>query len=371
MIPAFVRNLWFSLVPRVPSAAVSLAGENVTSRHISTTGPDMFAEAHIQNTWDASSAGYSRPQVPPPTPASSSSLPPSPLQPPPAPASFGEDFDIGHHLSQHKLLALNQLQLANPHPLDASIAFSEKDHVYTFQGRRVQHSVTEVVGSLCESFDPTYAVELMKKSRNWPRPDYSSRDGTPWTDEQILQFWDGIGTYARNRGTWMHYNIERYFNGCTPATDSPEISQFFNFHRDVMAAAGIQPWRTEWRICDPSRSLAGSVDFVGRLPDGTFCIVDWKRSKKVSLSKGKFGKNMRAPLEHLDDSDSQKYFLQLNVYRHILQTLYDVPISRMMLGVFHPTLPAYQAVEVPLMDREVRILLDFACGPSSQPKPHP
>jgi hypothetical protein len=264
---------------------------------------------------------------------------------------------------------LNQLQLANPHPLDDSITFNEKDHVYTFRGQRVQHSVTEVVGSLCESFDATYAVDLMKKSRNWPRPDYSSRDGTPWTDEQIRQFWEGMGTYARNRGTWMHYNIERYFNGYAPATDSPEISQFFSFHREVMAAAGIQPWRTEWRICDPRRSLAGSVDFVGRLPDGTFCIVDWKRSKKVkvstssSTSKGKFDKSMQAPLQHLDDSETQKYFLQLNVYRHILQTLYGVPVSRMMLGVFHPTLPAYQAVEVPLMDREVQLLLDFACGP--------
>ncbi len=35
------------------------------------------------------------------------------------------------------------------------------------------------------------------------------------------------------------------------------------------------------RIAAPEEQLAGCVDFVGKLPDGTFTIMDWKTSKAL------------------------------------------------------------------------------------------
>lgn len=43
-----------------------------------------------------------------------------------------------------------------------------------------------------------------------------------------------------------------------------------------------------------SSGIGGSVDFVGGLADGTFCLMDWKRAKnladKGSKSFGRRGK---------------------------------------------------------------------------------
>lgn len=47
---------------------------------------------------------------------------------------------------------------------------------------------------------------IIMNTDKWP-------NGDVMTPEQIKKKWEGYGNYARNQGTWMHYNIERYFNG--------------------------------------------------------------------------------------------------------------------------------------------------------------
>ncbi len=63
-----------------------------------------------------------------------------------------------------------------------------------------------------------------------------------------------------------------------------QLEQFEKFYQEVMVAQNLTPYRTEWRIAAPDLSLAGSVDLVVRKPDGTFAIIDWKRSKNLPTS---------------------------------------------------------------------------------------
>lgn len=79
----------------------------------------------------------------------------------------------------------------------------------------------------------------------------------------------------------MHYNIERLLNKLEPSRDLPEIQQFESFYKGIIVGKGIEPWRTEWRIAAPDLSLGGSIDFVGKCADGTYAILDWKRSKNL------------------------------------------------------------------------------------------
>ena len=65
---------------------------------------------------------------------------------------------------------------------------------------------------------------------------------------------------------------------------------------------------------------------------------------------------MKEPLDHLPDVNSWHYFLQLNIYRRILQEDYGVPVSAMYLGVFHPSRSQPLCVRVPLMDDEMQLL---------------
>ena len=91
--------------------------------------------------------------------------------------------------------------------------------------------------------------------------------------------------------------------------------------------------------------------------DGTLVLVDWKRSKGLA---GKYHSPygvMNGGLNHLPDAQGVHYRLQLNLYRHMLETLYGYRVSRMLVVCCHPELQEPFVDEVPEMDRETSVLL--------------
>ena len=127
--------------------------------------------------------------------------------PPKQPKNFGKDFYIEPRTEKLKL------ELANPHPNDAFISFNEGAHTYTYNKKPLTTSVTQLVGSYFSEFNAEEAVTKMMNGKRWPREEYMKEDGvTPLTKEEIIKKWDSQGEYARNCGTWMHYNIELYLN---------------------------------------------------------------------------------------------------------------------------------------------------------------
>lgn len=180
-------------------------------------------------------------------------------------------------ISQH-------LELQNPHNLDTRLSFNENLHKYAFDNQPLARSVTAVVSSYFEKFVPEVVVEKMMTGNNWPRPEYTHADGTPYLRETILAQWESIGLLARNNGTLMHADIEAHFNNLGVTSQLPEFKQFVDFKREIMEVRGVRPYRTEWRIAAPDLSLGGSVDFVGIAEDGSYVIMDWKRSKNLPKS---------------------------------------------------------------------------------------
>lgn len=272
------------------------------------------------------------------------------------PKTFGDSFNkAAYQLTDAQQL----LQKKHGHPRDGKMSFEAEEHKYFYEGTPLKFSVTEVVGMCGQRFDPDHSIAMMKAGSRWPRAEYMTRGGVAWSDAQIKAFWDNMGMHARNRGTWMHYNIERHWNELPPLDQEPEMPKFLQFREEILDAAGVVPWRTEWRVCDPAVSVGGSIDFVGRLPDGSYCIVDWKRSK-LKVHPGWAVKWMKEPLSHLQETRTTEYFLQLNIYRRILQDVYGLPVSRMVLAAFHPTESKYKAVDVPIMEKETDLLMQHA-----------
>lgn len=60
------------------------------------------------------------------------------------------------------------------------------------------------------------------------------------------------------------------------STRFKELQQFLSFEEKYLKKQNIVPVRTEWRVVGPEENIAGTVDFVGRKPDGTYVIIDWK-----------------------------------------------------------------------------------------------
>lgn len=182
---------------------------------------------------------------------------------------------------------IDRLRIVNGHPNDNRISFDSQNHKYFYDGIPMQSSVTQLIREYFDEFDSKAVAIKMMSSQNWPRKGYVHANGKPFNLSEILYKWDVIGEYARNKGIWMHYNIERILNDLPVAEENlPEISQFLTFKSEMMDDRQIVPYRTEWRIAAPDYSIAGSVDFVGKDSEGNFIIMDWKRSKNLQASVG-------------------------------------------------------------------------------------
>jgi hypothetical protein len=181
-----------------------------------------------------------------------------------------------------------KLQKINQHPKDSLVQFDSHSHSYRVDGQPIKRSVTQLIDTYFKKFDADAAISSMQNGPNWPRPEYTWK-GQPLTPEQIKKKWDDIGTYSRNRGTWLHYNLESYLNGNEQegpydATLITEMKQFHEFEKNELVANNVTPYRTEWAIGSAELDIAGTVDFVGKLPNGSYVLMDWKRSMRLPNS---------------------------------------------------------------------------------------
>lgn len=283
-----------------------------------------------------------------------------------ASSKLDEVFEFGSNFTLPTKDTKYPLEVINRHVNDQYVSFRAIDHRYFYKDITMARSVTGLVKKYFEKFDSIAAVNSMMNGPNWPRPQYTHSDGTPLSLSEILNKWEEDGELARNKGTWMHFRIERYLNELQStmddmdtkqlqsSMDDVEMKQFLSFRREVIDANNITPYRTEWCIVAPDLELGGSVDFVGRCSDGRFVLIDWKRSSRVVTGMHtSYGKYAKPPVSHLPDCVGSLYILQLNMYRYILRKYYDVDVSRMILASFHPDLEDYFMVEVPVLDSEI------------------
>ena len=249
------------------------------------------------------------------------------------------------------------------HLIGYHVDFEPFKHVYIVDGQYMSYSVTQVLEFFFGTFDADETIKKMKNSSTqiWPRLEYSSRTANgeyaPFSDEQIKLKW----AEDRNRGTWMHFNIERYLNGLQYSSDVDyEMDLFINFYDNEILGRGLSSYITEWRIASPKAlGLAGSVDFVGRFEDGTFGIVDWKRIKNWDSIHSNFAKQCTGVLSELGASNYNKYSLQVNLYRNILEHEYGIKISWMAVASFHPNQGDYKFAVIENMDEIVEKIVFY------------
>ena len=120
------------------------------------------------------------------------------------------------------------------------------------------------------------------------------------------------------------------------------------------------------------RSLLCSIDCLGISPSGSLVIIDWKRSKKIDGNDYKFDP-MLPPLNHLEDCKLNRFKLQLNLYRFIIESEYELQVEAMYICVLHPCQQCFHLIEVPDMHAEIRAISNYLvtrCG-SQAPIPGP
>ena len=243
---------------------------------------------------------------------------------------------------------MDLLSSKNHYERDERIQFSDSDHTYLIDKKNKAVSVTELIGRYFPKFDKEF----------WANKE-SIKTGKP--KNEILKKWDDLGKKARDLGTELHEQIENFYNS-KEYIRTKELDKFFKFHKNHIQDK-YQPHRTEWRIFDEDKNLAGTVDMVYEKENGELFIFDWKRSKKIINSDGSIEKNNPFEngldgLSHLPSSDYVKYCLQQNIYKNILESKYDKKVSSMNLLILHPHLDNYHIIQVESFKNETKYLLD-------------
>jgi len=239
------------------------------------------------------------------------------------------------------------LEQQNTHERDNRIQFESEHHKYFIDGVQASVSVSEVIGEFFPKFNSEFWSKKKAKQRGV-------------SAETVLKEWKDKGDQAANLGTYMHEQIELFYNQQEHDATSIEFKYFLDFTKKFPQ---MKPFRTEWRIFDKSLMLAGTVDMVYLNPKtGKYFIFDWKRSEKVVDAHGtpmipsfQFASGA---LSHLSDNNYHKYCLQQNMYKHLLEKHYGIEVSSTNLLVLHPNRHSYQIVPIPTMDNEVAEIME-------------
>jgi len=234
----------------------------------------------------------------------------------------------------------------NPHERDKNISFQERGHIYNVNGDTKYTSVTTWVKNKFEKFDADKIIDSMMSSSKWEQNKYY-----PMTKKEIKNLWKQNGCEASKQGTIMHKIFEDYYNGINISQEQKntiEYSYFEDFIRDHIS---LIPFRSEWMVYDEDNKISGSIDMTFINGDHTISIYDWKRCKSIEKSNSFNKFSIDPKYEDIPDTNYWHYALQLNMYRHILETKYNKIIKDMYLICIHPELShSYLKINIPFLE---------------------
>lgn len=208
----------------------------------------------------------------------------------------------------------------NTHERDKNITFQDEGHKYIIgEGDQSNYiSVTNFVKNQFPTFEPDYIINKMKASPKWPESKYYGM-----TNEEIKELWNNSGNKAKAEGTGLHNSIDLYFK--EELETEPESIEW-SYFKQFLNNFDDEPYRSEWMIYDEDSKICGTLDFIAKNKDGTYTIVDWKRSKNISEPSTIF----------MTNTTYWHYALQLNLYQYILERHYNMKITKLLIVQMHP-----------------------------------
>ena len=223
-----------------------------------------------------------------------------------------------------------------PQTQHPDIVFSEATHTYAdarnTTGSADYTSVTTLIEKFFPLFDEEAYIEKFMKESGKSREEVVRKMLEP-----------------SERGTFMHQQIEYFLKGKPHEEEFKEFRLFRKFHEEQIVRRGLTFHDAEKIVTLPQYGIAGTVDALFRKPDGSFVMVDWKRSKNLIIDgyPKKYGPGRGLSiLAHLDNSSYYHYELQQSFYKYILETEYGMKVSSMILCVLHPEYDRYYTIKL-------------------------
>lgn len=235
--------------------------------------------------------------------------------------------------------------------------FFEDGHYYECKGQRVGISVTRLIEQYANEFDSEGMAEKVANKENR-------------SIEEVLAEWKYKADFACEKGSTCHEYAQHLWSGKQYIQ-----SKFDNSHEWYVSVSKIHTQASNFYIdyCEHLEHLidelpigseefdiASCVDhlFYNKLT-GEVVLVDYKTNSYMSgYNKKAYSKKMKVPLNHLNDDALHHYYIQLSIYKYLIETYTHLKIGEMFIVYMSENIENYEIIEIPYLEKEVKEILE-------------
>ena len=235
--------------------------------------------------------------------------------------------------------------------------FFEDEHYYECKGKRVGISVTRLIEQYANEFDSQGIAEKVSLKELKPV-------------EDILAEWKYKADFACAKGSTCHEYTQCLWSGKTynkmlfdksieylDAVDKIQ-KQAYAFRLDY--EPHLSHLIDELPIGSEEYDIASCVDhlFYNKLTGG-LVLVDYKTNSLMSgYNKDAYKKAMKVPLNHLNDDALHHYYIQLSIYKYLIEKYAKIPVDEMFIVYMSENIENYEIIEIPYLKEEVKNILE-------------
>jgi ATP-dependent exoDNAse (exonuclease V) beta subunit len=204
------------------------------------------------------------------------------------------------------------------------VAFDEESHTYLICGKKYD-SVTSFIKSRFKFFDKKKEARkkskaLVCKYKKLVVENVSDRkEFRKYLGEFLVRKWHE----STVKGKEIHKSIEMFLKGESNHGNNPVIKNVITF----MEIHDLVPFKTETVIYHEEMQIAGTIDALFQCrKTGKYFLVDWKTTKKLGFAEWYYS-NGQEPFEDIQYCKFNTFSLQLQMYRYILESKYNIEIE--------------------------------------------
>ena len=241
------------------------------------------------------------------------------------------------------------------------IDFHEEEHFYTINDYRFGISATSLIETYAQEFDSDGISQMVANKRGISQKEVLDE----WKKENEFSCIKGSCIHLKAQSLWMGTDYEIDYNTIDDTIDkdrlkkeydimSKQATDFYNDYKDMydMIQDAFIVWSKEFDI-------AGSIDgIMYNKNTQQCCILDFKSNKDLQF-KSKYRKKMKVPLHELDDVNGQHYYVQLSIYKYLIEKYTNIKVDELFIVYFNINADSYEIIPIPYLYEEVRKILEL------------
>ena len=241
------------------------------------------------------------------------------------------------------------------------VEFHEKQHFYTLNNYKFGISATSLIETYGQEFDSDSVSQMVANKRGISQQEVLNE----WKKENEFSCIKGSCIHLKAQSLWMGNNYEIDYNTINNNIDKNRLKkeydimskQAINFYNDYKNMYDMI--QDEFIVWSKEFDIAGSIDgIMYNKYTQQCCILDFKSNKDLQF-ESKYHKKMKVPLHKLDDVNGQHYYIQLSIYKYLIEKYTNIKVDETFIVYFNINADNYEIIETPYLEEQVKEILEI------------